>query len=204
MQVAAAGVVSNEEWQMSPMQARMQVGSCLALAAMLVACARSERPADTLQSSGAVAESTPNPSASGAAATGGRYDSAGAATTAGAIATATATKVGTYLTDANGRALYMFEKDRANASSCSGDCAAAWPPFIASTPATNAAGVSAAKLGTIKRGDGTTQVTYAGMPLYHYHDDAKPGDIKGQDKEEFGDSWYLVSPAGKKIEEHDK
>lgn len=182
----------------------IRMGSYLAASAvMLVACARSDQAADTLQSGGAVAESAMSPGMSDSAG-GGLYDSTRAAAATGSIATASAASVGTYLTDANGRALYMFEKDRAGASSCLDACAAAWPPFSARAAASTDASVSAAKVGTIERSDGSAQATYAGMPLYFYHDDAKPGDIKGQDKKEFGGSWYLVSPAGKKIEEHDE
>ena len=39
----------------------------------------------------------------------------------------------------------------------------------------------AAKLGTTKRKDGTTQVTFAGHPLYTYTADTKPGEANGND-----------------------
>lgn len=172
------------------------------VATMLAACARgSDRAADTVPSGGAVAEAPPSSSASTpatAATSGGGDDSAGATHAAASIRTASAASVGTYLTDASGRALYMFERDRKNASMCTGACAKAWPPFAASAPASADSSVRAAMVGTISRSDGGTQATYNGMPLYYYEDDEKPGDITGQGKNEFGGLWYLVSPSGQK------
>ena len=55
-------------------------------------------------------------------------------------------------------------------------------------------------LGTIRRADGTTQVTYAGHPLYRYLPDARPGQTNGQDSHDFGAGWYVLSPGGQKIE----
>ena len=43
-------------------------------------------------------------------------------------------------------------------------------------------------------------MTYAGHPLYRYLPDAKPGQTNGQDSHDFGAGWYVLSPAGKKIE----
>ena len=62
-------------------------------------------------------------------------------------------------------------------------------------------GLSAAKIGTTKRTGGATQVTYAGHPLYHYDDDKKPGQTKGEGSKEFGAEWYVVAASGKKIDE---
>jgi hypothetical protein len=53
--------------------------------------------------------------------------------------------------------------------------------------------VSAAKLSTVKRPDGGTQVTYAGLPLYRYAADKKPGDVKGQGVE---GTWFAVTSTG--------
>ena len=175
----------------------LRVGSCLALASTLAACSRSESSADTSMSAGTIAADS---AARGAASGGMQHDSATASPVAGSIRTASLAKVGTYLTDANGRALYMFEKDARNSSTCSGKCAEEWPPFsAAATPVADSA-IQSAKLGSITRPDNAKQTTYDGMPLYYYHDDTKAGDIEGQGKKEFGGSWYLVSPSGSKIE----
>ncbi len=41
------------------------------------------------------------------------------------------------------------------------------------------------QLGTLTRPDGTTQVTYQGMPLYYWQGDAKAGDVTGNGVEGF-------------------
>jgi predicted lipoprotein with Yx(FWY)xxD motif len=54
-------------------------------------------------------------------------------------------------------------------------------------------------LGTIKRTDGTTQVTYNKHPLYHYSGDTGPGQQSGQNLNAFGAKWYVVAPAGSAV-----
>jgi predicted lipoprotein with Yx(FWY)xxD motif len=44
-------------------------------------------------------------------------------------------------------------------------------------------------------------VTYAGHPLYRFIQDTKRGQTNGQDLHDFGAGWYVLSAAGKKIEE---
>ena len=61
-------------------------------------------------------------------------------------------------------------------------------------------GAQAALPGTVGRTDGTTQVTYAGHPLYYFSGDQNPGDIDGEGSQAFGGGWDLVSPAGVKVE----
>jgi predicted lipoprotein with Yx(FWY)xxD motif len=51
------------------------------------------------------------------------------------------------------------------------------------------------------RGDGTVQVTYNGHPLYYFVGDRKSGDTRGEGLTAFGAGWYVLSPAGNKIEE---
>jgi predicted lipoprotein with Yx(FWY)xxD motif len=108
---------------------------------------------------------------------------------------------GTHLVDAQGHALYVFEKDQKNESYCNGACAAVWPPFEAEKKPAAPAGVPASALGTIKRDDGETQVTFDGHPLYYYAaDGSKPGKDSGEDVDQFGASWYLVGANGKSVE----
>ena len=45
------------------------------------------------------------------------------------------------------------------------------------------------------------QVTYHGHPLYYYAADASAaGKTKGEDVDQFGDSWYLVGSRGRPVE----
>jgi predicted lipoprotein with Yx(FWY)xxD motif len=83
---------------------------------------------------------------------------------------------------ASGMTLYVFANDAANSgkSACNGGCATTWPPLTVASGTTPSAGAGASgKLGTIARDDGTTQVTYNGVPLYHYSGDSAPGDTNG-------------------------
>jgi predicted lipoprotein with Yx(FWY)xxD motif len=125
--------------------------------------------------------------------------------TSGASSAATvktrSTSLGTILVDAKGRTLYLFEKDRAGKSACTGACAKNWPPTLTKGKPTAGGKAVKAKLGTTKRADGTTQVTYGGHPLYTFVIDAgKPGSTKGEAVKAFGAEWYVVGTTGKKIE----
>jgi predicted lipoprotein with Yx(FWY)xxD motif len=126
--------------------------------------------------------------------------SSGSAGSGGGVTVKVSTsKLGRILTDGNGRTLYLFEKDKGAASTCSGACASIWPPLTAATRVAGH-GVSAAELGSIKRPDGKTEATYAGHPLYTYAGDAKPGDTRGQGLDQFGAEWYVLAPSGHKID----
>ncbi len=107
---------------------------------------------------------------------------------------------GKYLTDADGRALYMFEKDAKNTSTCYDACAEVWPPMLTSGKPQLVSAVDTSLVGTIERKGGRMQVTYSGMPLYYYVKDQGPGSVTGQDVHDRFGGWYLVSPQGKKIE----
>ena len=56
-------------------------------------------------------------------------------------------------------------------------------------------GVNRALLGTIKRADGTVQLTLHGWPLYRYAGDSAPGNVNG---EGIGGVWFAVRPTGAK------
>lgn len=105
---------------------------------------------------------------------------------------------GKILTDEKGMALYVFDKDSMDKSTCTGDCLTKWPPLTVGAAADIKAGEGVTgKLATIKReDDGKLQVTINGMPLYYYYEDKQAGDAKGQ---AVGDVWWLVGAEGNKI-----
>ena len=123
----------------------------------------------------------------------------GVAHAAGATVKTRHGKLGTFLVDGKGRTLYLFQKDKTTKSRCTDDCAAAWPPLLTTGKPIASGSVKKALLGTTKRADGTTQVTYNHHPLYRFVDDKKAGDTKGQAVRAFGAKWYVVAPSGKKI-----
>lgn len=102
-----------------------------------------------------------------------------------------------YLTDAEGRALYLFTNDEAGVSNCTGECAENWPPLTTQGPLIGLDGVAPGQLDTIERADGSQQVTYIGHPLYYFAQDQAPGATKGQGA---GEVWYLVSLTGEPLE----
>jgi predicted lipoprotein with Yx(FWY)xxD motif len=128
---------------------------------------------------------------------------AGPSKAAGASVGVAQSSLGRILVDGRGHSLYMFEKDRHGTSSCYGACAAAWPPLISSGKPRAAAGAKAAILGWTKRKDGRRQVTYKGHPLYTVVNDTQKGQTNGEGVNAFGAEWYLVSPAGAKLERND-
>ena len=114
------------------------------------------------------------------------------------ITVGSASGVGKVLVDSNGMTLYYFEKDQNGQSACYGPCAAGWPPLLTEGKPVAGEGAMASKLGTTQRKDGTTQVTYAGWPLYTFVEDKKPGEDNGTDSKAFGASWYPLHPNGEK------
>jgi predicted lipoprotein with Yx(FWY)xxD motif len=110
------------------------------------------------------------------------------------------TKLGRILVDEDGHALYLFEADKSTQSTCNGACAAAWPPVLTSGKPVADSGAQSGKLGTTSRSDGKTQVTYGGHPLYYFSLDKQPGETKGQGTKAFGAEWYVLGPAGSKVE----
>ena len=95
----------------------------------------------------------------------------------------------TVLANAKGFTLYSFAPDTPATSKCYGSCAAYWPPVTGSPAA--AAGLPGT-VGTIKRSDGSAQLTYNGHPLYTYIGDSAPGQAKGNNLNLNGGLWHEV------------
>jgi len=106
---------------------------------------------------------------------------------------------GSYLTDGSGRSLYEFASDSKGKSTCTGTCLTYWPALAASGTPTAGTGATASLLATFIRGDGTSQVSYAGHPLYYFAQDQAAGATSGQGSSAFGARWWLLAPAGTPI-----
>ncbi|TML95442.1 MAG: hypothetical protein E6G10_28320 [Actinobacteria bacterium] len=106
---------------------------------------------------------------------------------------------GRILFDGRGRALYLFTREKTETSQCYGACAKAWPPFLTRGRPSAARGARSSLLGTARRSDGTTQVTYRGHPLYYYVGDRRPGQVLCQGVVQFGGTWFVVSPSGRAV-----
>ena len=117
---------------------------------------------------------------------------------AGLLVVVRRSEYGSILADRRDRTIYVFTRDGSATSSCYGRCAAVWPPVLTHGVPRRAGRLPGA-LGTTRRRDGATQVTYDGHPLYYYTGDVSPGEILCQNVEEFGGTWLVVSPSGKPI-----
>ncbi len=101
--------------------------------------------------------------------------------------------IGPAVVDKEGFTLYMFTKDKKNKQpTCNGDCAKTWPPVLAEGDV-QLEGIDSKLLGTVKRADGTTQVTLGGWAVYRYIKDEKAGEAKGHG---VGGTWFVIEPAG--------
>jgi predicted lipoprotein with Yx(FWY)xxD motif len=105
---------------------------------------------------------------------------------------------GEVLFDEDDRAIYLFDKETSSKPRCYGDCAVAWPPVVTDGEPQAGGGVDRKLLGTTKRDDGTTQVTYGGHPLYYYVDDP-PGEVLCHNVEEFGGLWLVLDAGGNPV-----
>src|SRR5436309_118715 len=108
--------------------------------------------------------------------------------------------LGKVLVNGHGQTLYLFEKDKHGKSACYGQCAKFWPPALTTGKANAGSGVKGSLLGTTKRKDGKSQVTYNGRPLYAFSGDSKAGQAKGEGSKAFGAEWYVMNAAGKKFD----
>jgi predicted lipoprotein with Yx(FWY)xxD motif len=130
-------------------------------------------------------------------------NSAAASTTTGGqtVATKSVAGTGTVLVDSSGMALYTNNMDSGSKIACTTGCTAFWIPLPAPSGGqpTSADSSVQAKLGTIKRSDGTTQVTFGGTPLYTFVKDS-PGKVTGNGfSDQFGGTtftWTVASAGG--------
>src|SRR3954454_1964767 len=103
---------------------------------------------------------------------------------------------GTVLVDSTGQALYASDQEKAAGKVlCTGACNSFWEPLTASGNVSSSGSVPG-MLGTVKRPDGATQVTYNGDPVYSFTQDSA-GEVTGDgfkdafDGQQF--TWHVVS-----------
>ena len=97
------------------------------------------------------------------------------------------------LVGADGRTLYVNSADTTTHVICTGSCTNQWPPVDGKPTA--GAGVSASRISSFMRPDGTVQATYGGHPLYEFQGDTSPGDAKGNGITDAGGTWTVAGSA---------
>jgi predicted lipoprotein with Yx(FWY)xxD motif len=96
--------------------------------------------------------------------------------------------VGYVLAEANNQVVYTYAKDSKNgAPTCTGSCAAAWPP-VTGVPKAGPADTFPATFGVVKGAGGVEQITYNGYPLYTFKG-ARPLSTAGNG---LGGVWHVV------------
>lgn len=92
-----------------------------------------------------------------------------------------------------GFTVYVFDKDLTDPghSTCNGNdgCTQNWPPVRPPSGVT-----LSGQFATITRDDGTTQLTFAGRPLYTFVVDTAPGQTNGDGVNAFGAIWHIARP----------
>jgi predicted lipoprotein with Yx(FWY)xxD motif len=97
----------------------------------------------------------------------------------------------TVLTNLKGHTLYSLSVETAGRFVCTGTCLALWHPLVLPS---NVKPRGPVRLGTIRRPDGRTQVTYKGRPLYAFVGDTKAGTAKGEGAKDVGTWHAAVTP----------
>ena len=78
---------------------------------------------------------------------------------------------------------------------CTGACSIEWPPATVKGSAPLTAAGAKGTVATTTRADGTKQLSFDGMPLYRFSQDATKADAKGQGDEHI---WFVIPAKGAK------
>lgn len=184
-----------------------RVAAVIALALLLTACgsgdadesASPESREETSAAPSPTATSTPpetdtegSPDSPSTAESTGKGD---VASGKGTVIIAADSQYGPMLYDRTGQAIYLFDKETSPTPRCYGPCAKAWPPVLTKGEPRARAGADGSLLGTVRRRDGSAQVTYDGQPLYYYAHEGKY-QVLCHDIREYGGLWLVVTPEG--------
>jgi predicted lipoprotein with Yx(FWY)xxD motif len=103
------------------------------------------------------------------------------------------TSLGTVLVDAKGVTLYHLTAEQKGKFICTGGCLQVWHPLL--THGGQRPKGAVGSLGTIQRPEGSMQITYKGLPLYTFAQDARAGQTKGQGVKDVG-TWTVITVKG--------
>jgi predicted lipoprotein with Yx(FWY)xxD motif len=156
----------------------LSAAAIVGVAIVLAACGSSAKKASTAAAPTSAASSSTSQAASSST----------------AISTASSPK-GQILVNAQGKSLYVFDKDTAGKIACTTGCVAVWPPLVVPSGTSAPTGVMdvTATLGTVMRPEGTTQLTSDGRPLYSFSGDSGPGQVNGDG---FMNIWHVAKVSG--------
>jgi predicted lipoprotein with Yx(FWY)xxD motif len=132
---------------------------------------------------------------------GGNASAGGSATTSSSSTTVAVRQVdgvGNVLVDSKGDALYSPDQEANGMILCKGSCTSIWVPLTLSANAKpTGSGEVNTMLGTVRRPDGSVQVTFRGKPLYTFAEDSSPGMVTGNGaQDQFGGqqfTWHVAS-----------
>ena len=105
-------------------------------------------------------------------------DSGATAASGDTVSTQSISGTGTVLVDSQGMALYTNDMDKGTNIACTEECASEWIPLSVQGQPSSSDSAVQSKLGTVQRSDGTTQVTFGGLPLYTFVEDTS-GQVTG-------------------------
>ena len=94
------------------------------------------------------------------------------------------------LANLRGRTLYSLSVEKHGKFICTAGCLSIWHPLVVPKGVRPTGPVT---LGTVKRPDGRTQVTYRGRPLYRFANDTKTGEANGEGFKDVG-TWHAAKP----------
>ena len=104
---------------------------------------------------------------------------------------------GDVLVDSNGAALYSPDEEANGKILCTGECESIWMPLVSAKP--TASSDVGGDVATVKRPDGSEQVTFDGKPLYTFTQE-DTGEVTGDAlSDSFGGqhfTWHAMTPSG--------
>ena len=105
------------------------------------------------------------------------------------------------LATSSGQTLYASDQEKGKVLCRSSACVAVWQPLtVSAQQKPTSSGGASVHLSTIKRQDGSRQVSFDGQPLYTFSFDHSPGQVNGDGQNDSFDgtdfTWHAATPTG--------